>query len=238
MGGGAWKVAYADFVTAMMAFFLLMWLINPANKVDLKGMAGYFQPDATLGSMVTSPVGPANNPIVQYVDKLDTRDKLSEAEQSQYAIAQLLKELLRADAVPSASSGISSDNVGVLLHITSDVMFTPNSEEIAIQGQRILDEVAGIMNKYKVFLIVRGHADSSETGAPKYPSNWELSSARANSAIRYLVSKGISPSLLRSVGYGDTSPLLPPGVPGAAQKNARVEFHFHRPEVKSTVVNY
>ena len=235
MGGGAWKVAYADFVTAMMAFFLLMWLINPANKVDLKGMAGYFQPDATLGSMVTSPTSAANNDMVQYPDKLDTRESFSEAEQS--AIAMLIKSRLLADAVPSSSSGITSDNVGVMLRMTSNAMFQPNSEELAPDGLKALGTVADVMNKYKVFLIVRGHADSSETGAPKFRSNWELASARANAAVIYLVSRGIDPQLIRSVSYADTAPRVPPGN-GALQQNARVEFYFHRPEVKSTIVNY
>ncbi len=237
--GSSWKVAYADFVTAMMAFFLLMWLVNAAPKETLQGLAGMFQADASAGTNVISPLSVANNPMVQYVDKLDTREfKLSEAEKSQYAIAQLLKNFLMADAIPSSSSGISSDNVGVLLHITSDVMFQPNSEVISPEGERVLDTVIEVMRKYKVFLIVRGHADSSETGEPQFPSNWELSSARATAAVRYLISKGIAPNLVRSVAYADTSPLVPPDVPGAAAKNARIEFHFHRPEVKSTVVNY
>ena len=237
--GSSWKVAYADFVTAMMAFFLLMWLVNAAPKETLQGLAGMFQAEATLGTNITSPLTTANNPMVQYVDKLDTREfKLNEAEKSQYAIAQLLKDFLMADAVPSSSSGISSDNVGVLLHITSDVMFQPNSEDLSPEGERVLDQVLQVMYKYKVFLIVRGHADSSETGAPKFPSKWELSSARANSAVRYMVGKGLDPSLVRSVAYADSQPLVPPNIPGAAAKNARIEFHFHRPEVKSTVVNY
>ncbi len=239
MAGGSWKVAYADFVTAMMAFFLLMWLINMAPKETLEGLAGYFQADASKATNVISPVGTANNPLVQYVDKLDQREfKLDETEKSQYAIAKLLKDYLLADAVPASSSGISSDDVGVMLHITSDAMFHPNSEVLSAEGAQALDKVVEVMQKYKVFLVIRGHADRSETGAPNFPSKWELSSARANACVRYLVSKGVDPALIRSVAYADTTPLVPPDVPGAAAKNARVEFHFHRPEVRSTVVNY
>ena len=240
MAGGSWKVAYADFVTAMMAFFLLMWILNMAPKESLNGLADFFQADAQAMSNTTSPYKiDSSKPTVQYKDKLDTRElKLDEAEKSHYAIAQALKELLRQDALPSNSSGITSDAVGVMLHITSDLMFKPGTAEFTDEGKKVLDQVADVMHKYKVFLVVRGHADTSETGAPLYPSKWELSAARANSAVRYLIGKGINPELLRSVAYADTRPRVPSTVAGAASLNSRVEFNFHRPEVMSTLSSY
>ena len=239
MAGGSWKVAYADFVTAMMAFFLLMWILNAAPKETLQGLAGYFQSDAQALSSTVSPYSVSNNPLVQYVDKLDTREfKMDEVEQSHYAIAQALKQLLLQDAMPSTSSGITSDGIGVMLHITSDLMFKPGSAEFTDEGKKVLDQVVDVMHKYKVYLVVRGHADSSETGAPNFPSKWELSAGRANSAVRYLIEHGIAANLVRSVAYADTRPQVPSTVPDAAGKNSRVEFNFHRPEVMSTIVGY
>lgn len=239
MAGSSWKVAYADFMTAMMAFFLVMWLLNMAPAETLQGLAGYFQTDAQYSSNVTSPYAVSNNPLVQYVDKLDTREfKMSEIEESHYAIAQSLKQFLLKDALPSTSSGITSDGVGVLLHITSNLMFNPGTAELSSEGSNIMQEVLNVMGKYKVYLVVRGHADTSETGAPVYPSKWELSSARANAAVRWLIEHGVNPSLVRSVAYADTRPRVPSTVPGAAAQNSRVEFNFHRPEVMSTIVGY
>lgn len=239
MAGGSWKVAYADFVTAMMAFFLVMWIINMVPAETKQGLAGYFQADAGALSNQVSPYTVSNNPLVQYVDKLDTRDyKMNEAEQSNYAIFQSLKRYMQQDAMPSNSSGISADPVGVLMHMTSDLMFQPGSVQFSPQGERALGEVLAVMRKYNVYLVVRGHADSSETGAPDYPSKWELSAARANAAVRWLIDHGVSPKMLRSVAYADTRPSAPPSVAGAAQRNSRVEFNFHRPEVMSTIVGY
>ena len=239
MAGGSWKVAYADFVTAMMAFFLLMWILNMAPKETLGGLAEFFQSEAQALSNTTSPYKVENKATVQYKDKLDTREnKMDEVEQSHYAIAQALKQLLRQDALPSSSSGITSNAVGVMLHITSDLMFKPGTAEFTGEGEKVLDQVADVMNKYKVFLVVRGHADSSETGAPLYPSKWELSAARSNSAVSYLIRKGINPELMRSVAYADTRPTVPATVAGAASLNSRVEFNFHRPEVMSTISSY
>ena len=238
MSGGSWKVAYADFVTAMMAFFLLMWVLNmtpPETKVLL---AGYFSADAGFDS--SNPSAMANNPMIQRVTKLDTRDRqMSEVEKSHYAIAQEVKQFLLADSVLSASSGISSTNVGVLLHVTNDALFEENSFHLTPQGTLMLNEVIKVMGKYKVYLIVRGHSAKGETGEPYFPSAWELSSARATAAVRYLMANGeINPSYVRAVAYADTQPLVPSTDPESNARNRRVEFYFHRPEVSSASMNY
>lgn len=238
MAGQSWKVAYADFMTAMMAFFLVMWLVAMAPKETLQGLAGIFREGAAYTTNTVSPISISNNPMIQYVDKLDTRASLNEEERSQLAIAQSLKQFLLQNALPSTSSGITSDNVGVLLHITANLMFKPNTVEFTLEGEKVLQEVIKVMSTHRVYLVVRGHADSSETGAPYYASKWELSAGRANAAVRYLVDHGISPKLLRSVAYADTRPQVPSTVAGAAALNSRVEFNFHRPEVMSTVVGY
>ncbi len=236
MGGGSWKVAYADFVTAMMAFFLLMWILNMAPKETKAGLAGMFQADAKYDSNSVSPI--TNNPIINQVDSLVMPpEKLNEVEQSNLAIAKAIKQFLLADAVPSPSSGLTSDNVGVLLHITADLMFKPGTVEFTPEGTRVLDQVVAMMNKYKVYLVVRGHVDSTEANGPGL-SKWDLSAGRANAAVQYFISKGIDPRFLRSVAYADTRPLQPAGMPGGATKNSRVEFNFHRPEVMSTIVGY
>jgi chemotaxis protein MotB len=236
-GGSSWKVAYADFVTAMMAFFLLMWIINTAKPETLQGLAGYFTEGAQYQSSAMPAPG-ANNPLVQYVDKLDTRAPLNEAERSQLAIARTLKNFLLRDALPSDSSGITSDNIGVLLHISSNLMFKPGTLEFSEGGEKALQEVVDVMAKYKVYLIVRGHADGSEKGRGPFPSLWDLSAARANAAVRWLSEHGVSPKMMRSVSYADTRPQVPSTIRNAPAINSRVEFYFHRQDAMSTVVGY
>ncbi|MCC8194355.1 MAG: flagellar motor protein MotB [Deltaproteobacteria bacterium] len=237
---GSWKVAYADFMTAMMAFFLLMWILNMTNEETKEGLAGYFALDANLLSNIAPSSPMANNTVIQRVDKLDAREfKMNEVEKSTHSIVQTLKQFLMADAVPSYASGVSSDNTGVLLHVTGDLLFQPNSVAFTDTGYKVLDEVIEVMRKYKVYLVVRGHTAKGETGAPDYPSKWELSSARATAAIRYIVEHGkIDPTLVRSVAYADTRPLVPESDPDSAVKNRRVEFYFHRPEVMTNIVGY
>ena len=222
-------------MTAMMAFFLLMWILNMAPKETLAGLSEYFTEGAIYSSNYMSPTG--NNVKVIKLDKLDT--SITDTDQSRQAIARLLKENLAGEAIPANSSGVADTKVGVLLHITGDVLYQPDSVDLAPAGKNVLDEVIKVMNTYNVFVVVRGHSSRDESGKPKYPSKWELSAARATAAVRYLIDAGnISPDRVRSIAYADTSPLVPDTDLEAARKNRRVEFYFHRPEVITPNLGY
>ncbi len=232
----AWKVAYADFVTAMMAFFLLLWVLNMVPPETKAGLAAYFNGERNFDSSSTSPV--SNNPFIQNTDKIDTRDlKINEVEKSHYAIAQKIKQMLMADAVPQQSSGISADDVGVQLRINSDVMFKPGSIEILPEGQKVMNSVLQVLKDYNLYLVVRGHADSTEA-RPPFDSAWELSGARAAAVLHYLADRGVKHTRLRGVAYADTRPLKPGIDEESRAVNRRVEFFFHRPEVMSYSVVY
>ena len=236
MGGGAWKVAYADFVTAMMAFFLLLWVLSMVPPETRAGLAAYFSGDRNFDSSSTSPV--SNNPFIQNTDKIDARDiKISEVEKSHYAIAQKIKQMLMSDAIPQSASGISADDVGVQLRVNSDIMFKPGSVDLLPDGERVLTAVLDLMDEYNLYLVVRGHADSAET-APPFTSAWELSGARAASMVNYLVQHGVKATRMRAVSYGDTRPLKPGIDEQSRAMNRRVEVFFHRPEVMSYSVVY
>ena len=237
MAGGSWKVAYADFVTAMMAFFLLMWILNMAPEETKVYLEGYFTsggegPPAGSG-MSTSATPFYLNPAQQ----IDVH-KLSENEAAQLNLVKELQTALNANTEISSSSGISSDDVGVLLHVNADAMFDANSAVLSPEGKQVLDSVIAVMHKFKVFCIVRGHTDPSESGAPNFPSKWELAGARAAACIAYLTQKGVDPTLLRAVSYADTRPLVPSTTPDAVAMNRRVEFYFHRQEAMTNMVGY
>jgi chemotaxis protein MotB len=236
--GGSWKVAYADFVTAMMAFFLLMWILNMVPPETKVGLAAYFSGEGTFDSSNVSPV--SNNPFIQHTANLDTRDfKISENEKSNYAVAMKLKQMLMADAPQASASGISADDVGVLLRVHSDAVFAHNSATLTPQAEKILEKVIDMLGEYNLYLVVRGHADETEVGNDSiYPSKWELSGARSAAALRYLSEHGIKPTRMRAIAYGDTRPLEPSTSPEAMAKNRRIEFYFHRPEVMSYGVVY
>ena len=237
----AWKVAYADFVTAMMAFFLLMWILNMVPQETKEGLAAYFSGEGTYSSSNVSPI--SNNPFIQDTERLDTRNmKISEAERANYAIARKLKQMLMADAPRQSAEGISPDDVGVLLRVNSDALFESGTANLAPDAEKILIQVVNLLKEYNLYLVVRGHADEmeiiSDPAHSAYPTKWELSGARAASAVRFVVDGGIKPTRLRAVAYADTRPLAPSTNPEGIAQNRRVEFYFHRPDIMSYSVVY
>lgn len=234
--GSAWKVAYADFVTALMAFFLMMWVLNMTPPETKVGLAAYFLEEATLQSSSSSAV--ANSAMVNRPDKLDLRDTpMSEMEKSNYAIMQKIKTMLSADVVPQNATGLSADDVGVLLRVNNDAMFTRGSSELTEAGKNVLEGVVSILHEYNVYVVVSGHADPLEASTSQYPSAWELSAARAAAAVRYLESREVKSTRMRALAYSDTRPLAPGQSEESLKRNRRVEFHFHRPEAKSSSVD-
>ena len=238
MGGGSWKVAYADFVTAMMAFFLLMWILNMTPPETKQVLSQYFTADYKItDSETNSPPVPGVG--VAAVSSMKTAGNKEDAQTFEAISIELQRALLLSeDTQPVASNGISKSDMGVLLRVAGDVMFNPNSVVFTPGGVKILDEVVNIMRNRQVFVVVRGHADSTETGLPYFPSRWELSAARSTVAVRYMVERGVDPAHVRSVAYADTAPLVPSNIDNSSGKNRRIEFYFHKPDDLSLTLGY
>lgn len=230
--GGSWKVAYADFVTALMAFFLLMWLINslkPQRKAELSLV---FQDKNVPSTEKVKNLEKVPTFINKDAVKGSPSFMLSRENKLKYEIALLIKELITSDPHVRSNSGVSNDSSGVLMQVNNNVMFKPSSAKITPEAQKVLDGVAKILREYKVSLTVRGHADDGEAGGV-YPSKWELSAARAAAATRYLAEKaGIPTTRLRAVGLADSQPLVPPTSPENIARNRRIEFFYSSPDMR------
>ena len=231
--GGSWKVAYADFVTAMMAFFLLMWILNMVPKDVQKALETYFKADTNLGKAGDT----ASSALVGSPDVKS--QKLSDEQAARYAIAMRFKKIITEDPFLKQSSGVSSDDTGVLLRVNNDVMFKPGSAELTPEALKVVKEVQEVLRSFNLYLMVRGHSVPGEFKGGPFPSNWELSGARAGAVVRAVLSdKQLLPTRIRAVSYGDTLPLAPSITPESDKMNRRVEFYFHRPDVmNSRVVN-
>jgi len=234
--GGSWKVAFADFMTAMMAFFLLLWLIAALKPQQKESLAVVFK-DAQHDSrsdvkqaVVMATFIPKDAKVGMAAMNLSQPDKLK------YEVALLVKELLAKNNELQNNSGISSDNAGVLMQVNNSVMFAPNSAVLKPEAAKILDGVTNILLNQKVDLVIRGHTDDTESGNGLYPSKWELSAARAAAALRYILAKGngsIAATRMRAAGYADSRPLVPVISDENRAVNRRVEFYYHSPEAEA-----
>ena len=226
--GGSWKVPYADFVTAMMALFLLLWLtmaLKPQQKVEL---SMFFQ-DQELPKRER----PAETVVMPTYMPKDAKMgapqfKLSQEEQLKYEVALMIKELISKDAKLKQNSGISAEKSGVLMHVQSSLMFKPGAAVLKPEGLKVLDDVIKVMKTHQIGVVVRGHTDDSEANATKTFSKFELAGLRAASAARYIVEKGGLPAQrVTSVSYADSKPLVPNTSDQNKSINRRVEFLYH-----------
>jgi len=210
--GGAWKVAYADFVTAMMSFFLVMWIVGQNQDVR-KGIAGYFRdPAAFTGGKGVLPgarqgttgeqIGAA--PIVESIKVKDAEAELQKA-------AERLRE--RLQQIPAFENlkdriEISMTQDGLLIELldgqregffdTGSAVPRPETVELLkVMGQ----ELTQLGHK----LVIDGHTDAQPYSAVNAYTNWELSADRANAARRVLQTAGLGSEQLESVrGFADT----------------------------------
>jgi chemotaxis protein MotB len=228
--GGAWKVAYADFVTAMMAFFLLMWLLNSADQNTKAGIAGMFQ-DANFfnterGKEILAnhgkgilPGGRGMAPGPDGDGGSDTAAETPGAAQEEHdvmeATAEAIEKSFQQDELLQAfQDQISMDftDEGLRIQVqdkAAQVLFDSGSARLKPYTLSILKEIARELGKLPNRVVIGGHTDASQYSNKAY-TNWELSADRANAARRVMesVAGGLRPNQVRRVtGYAETIPL-------------------------------
>lgn len=211
--GGAWKLAYADFVTAMMAFFLLMWLIGSTDQATKIGISEYFQ-DPYQASKVDKGKIPTLNEIAPTeIDKQSENDDSKQLEQLKQKIQNMIntnaklsefKEQIKLEITPEGLRIQIIDNKNM-------PMFKLASSETEPQIRLILRALAPIINNLPNKISINGHTDAKPFPVNKKRySNWELSSDRANAA-RYELNQGglTEDKVLRVTGLSDSIPYNP-----------------------------
>ncbi|MBD3894507.1 OmpA family protein [Halomonas sp. ML-15] len=152
-------------------------------------------------------------------EAIDVATSLTETLEQRLAEAPHLPDL-EGVAVSRVAEGIS-------LRVEDNLLFTTAEAELSGGGREVIESLVALIQRHDGEVSVEGHTDSRPINTPEYPSNWELSSARATAILRYLADEGVSPSRLRAVGFGDTRPLASNDSSEGRAKNRRVEVIIH-----------
>ena len=194
--GGAWKVAYADFVTAMMALFIVLWLMNSSEQVR-KAISAYFRDPSGSGKQAGSAsTGTGETVSVGKDDMSDLKDKLEAAIKKSPEL-QKLKDYVQMSVT---GEGLRVE----LLESERGMFFESASPRPSALGEEMIVLLTGELKKLPNDLLIEGHTDARAfTGRSDY-SNWELSTDRANSARRLMQASGLSASRVAQVrGFAD-----------------------------------
>jgi chemotaxis protein MotB len=194
--GGAWKVAYADFVTAMMALFIVLWLLNSSKQIQ-EAVGGYFKdPMGTAKKVGSNMVGAGEN----FVLNKDNMPKLKQ--QLQQAIKQMadFEKLKSHIEMTVTSEGLRIE----LSESASGTFFDSGKAKLNGDGSELLVTLAQELGKIPNKLSIEGHTDSKAYAPSASYGNWELSSDRANAARRLLQANGIRPDQVSQIrGFAD-----------------------------------
>jgi len=221
--GGAWKVAFADFMTAMMAFFLVMWLVGQSDEVK-ESVAGYFRDPGKFNQQGRSGVLKGtdhavqtekdNIGIISAPDKEDFLPSKEEKKKLTLTAKNILEELKKQRAFDRLKKNIkvqmTSEGLRIILNESenSPAFFEPGSSKLLQKSAIILVTIAKELGQLNNHLVVEGHTDAAYTGQTGY-SNWELSADRANAARQLMDVSGLYQGQVREVrGYAEKFPMI------------------------------
>jgi len=194
--GGAWKVAYADFVTAMMSLFIVLWLLNSSKKVQ-EAVGGYFKdPTATAVKMGTNLVGAGENFILTKDDMPKLKDQLE----------QKIRQMNDFEKLKShVEMTVTSEGLRIeLMESISGTFFDSGRPQLNADGRELLITLAQELGKLPNKISIEGHTDSKPYATSGNYSNWELSSDRANAARRLMQANGVGAGQVTQVrGFAD-----------------------------------
>lgn len=225
-----WMVSYADFITLLFAFFVVMYAVSSVNEGKYR----------VLSTSITSAFGrgvslvPASGEIEKSVlpslslplstHKRRSADAAIRREREQMsAVTQHLLESM-ASLVEQGQVRVMQTARGITVEINASALFAPGEATLSNQATDILKSVAQVMKNQPYAMQIEGHTDNIPISNPYFPSNWELSAVRASSVVRLLIENGIKDNRLVAIGHGETRPVDTNDSAEGRMRNRRVQL--------------
>lgn len=230
-----WLVSYADFITLLFAFFVVMYSISSVNegkyKILSEALVGVF--NDTERSMKPIPIGEQRPLSVKPAEPL-----IKDSDQIEAGIGQNvtdpLKEIAQdvrdafGDLIKSNQMTVRGNELWIEIELSSGLLFGSGDAMPSDKAFTIIEKVAKIIKPFDNPIHVEGFTDDQPISTAQYPTNWELSSARSASIVRMLAMEGVNPSRLASVGYGEFQPVASNTTVEGRGRNRRVVLVISR----------
>lgn len=222
-GAPAWLLTYGDMTTLLLTFFVIMFTTATIDGSELRLILAAFQGLGSLTGGNTLEVGKLAE-LGNTIMSLPSRQRGSALDMARRMAISLFKPELRTKKVR-----IKEDERGLIISLAADAFFKPASAEINIEEARsVLQRVSNLLSssELKSYIFrIEGHTDSLPTNPKgKWPTNWELSTARATNVLHYLVDFGVNENQFQVAGFADTVPLASNDTPEGRAYNRRVDI--------------
>lgn len=226
-GEDRWLVSYADFVTLLFAFFVVMYAVARSNQVELSELSQTLSATFTATPRSMEPIQ-VGDPLLaaspQVVDS-STEPGYADPHEGDTRIEP------RADRLEERFAGIdgidtpriASDTDWLEISLSSEVLFPAGSVTLRPGALPVLEEVAAFLAEFDNPVTIEGYTDNVPVNSARFPSNWELSAFRASVVARFLEERGIERSRISAVGYGENHPVETNATPEGRARNRRVD---------------
>ncbi|MBK3441422.1 MULTISPECIES: flagellar motor protein MotD [Pseudomonas] len=223
-----WLVSYADFITLLFAFFVVMYSISSINegkyKIISQALVGVFN-DAER-ALKPIPIGEERPKTVTPAKPLvnDSDETAAGIQGTSDPLKSIADDISAAfgDLISSNQMTVRGNELWVEIELNSSLLFASADALPSDQAFTIIDKVAAILKPFENPIHVEGFTDNFPISTAQYPTNWELSSARASSIVRMLAMQGVNPQRLASVGYGEFQPVANNATVEGRARNRRV----------------
>jgi len=222
-----WLISYADFITLLFAFFVVMYAISSVNenkyKVFSASLTTAFGGEGAAKSDTVTPLNEQDQLLKSLVDRRNARMVERLRKQQEY-LRNVVKNLnqVMAPLVTSGQVTVSQTSRGVVLEINASALFNQGDAELRREAVKTLIDVAGVLGQGEQAIEVEGYTDDVPINNPRFPSNWELSSARASSVVRLFIEHGVEAGRLTAVGSAANHPVSPNDTAEGRARNRRV----------------
>jgi len=229
-----WLVSYADFITLLFAFFVVMYALSSVNEGKYRVLSDTLNQVFKSTSATSDPNKPADAsldkspvsensvfvdlPIPEH-DNNPTPPENPELESLSEEISQAVQPLIDDDLI-----NIKKTDFWLEIDIKSSVLFNSGDARLSRDAEDILSSIAILLSSYPNDVQVEGFTDNVPIRTKRFPSNWELSSSRAHSVVHLFEQEGIDPKRLQAIGYGEYRPLEDNGTKEGRNANRRVNL--------------
>ncbi len=219
-GAPGWITTFSDLMSLLLTFFVLIVSFSSIQQVKFQKALGSLK--AYLGVL-------PKQESAFYQRQLVMPQMTDEGSRRMKRLAKELKKLIKKRRLQQQIK-YEFTSKGLLIRIDSPVLFDLGKANIKPNAYPILDKVVEMTRDWDNEIRIEGHTDDLPIHNSRFPSNWELSAARALSVLRYFIGKGIEPQRLAAVGYGEYHPLVPNSSPENRARNRRVEIYIEKKE--------
>ena len=232
-----WLVSYADFITLLFAFFVVMYAISSVNEGKYKVLSTSI--NSAFSRMTLTLDADTQNMdqdelLHTLVDRRNARIAKQQRKQQEY-MQNLFDNLSRvlAPLVSKGQVSVIQSGRGIVLDLNVSALFQEGDATLQPKAVQTLAAVAKVLQPGDLAIQVEGHTDNIPISTARFPSNWELSSARASSVVRLFVKEGVDGKRLTAAGVADNQPLVPNDTPEHRAKNRRVTVTILTPQTQT-----